>query len=67
MSLEINAKYIMDLRLIVVVSIFSVFSNLSTDEAVTIEQMHVNVKDLLEESISNYDSDKNQIFDVYPS
>ena len=67
MSLEINAKYIMDLRLIVVVSIFSVFSNFSTLQAVPIEQMPVSVKDFLEESISDYHSDKIRIFDVHPS
>ena len=67
MSLEINAKYIMDLRLIVVVSIFSVFSNFSTVQAVPIEQMPVSVKDFLEESISDYHSDKIRIFDVHPS
>ena len=67
MSLEINAKYIMDLRLIVVVSIFSVFSNFSTVQAVPIEQMPVSVKDFLEESISDYHSDKIRIFDAHPS
>ena len=66
MSLGINTKYITDLRLIVFFSI-SVSYNCLTTHAVPIEQMPISVKDFLEESISDYSSDKIRIFDVHPS